>query len=51
MLLKIGGEITRNNEEMKPKQNNTELWIGLVIEAKTDAVKSNIAWETGMLGP
>ena len=35
--------------ELKPKENktkqkkNTQLWMGLVIEARSDAVKSNIA--------
>ena len=33
----------RNNEEMEPKQKNTELWMGVVIEARFDNVKSNIA--------
>ena len=42
----------RKNEEMEPKQKkknnqkqktNTHLWMGLVIEARSDAVKSNIA--------
>ena len=33
---------SRNNEEMEPKQNNTQLWIWLVMEVKFDAVKSNI---------
>ena len=33
----------RKNEGMEPKQKNTQLWMGLVIEAKSDAVKSNIA--------
>ena len=32
-------------------KNNTQLWMGLVIEARSDAVKSNIALEPGMLGP
>ena len=31
-------------------KNNTQLWMGLVIEARSDAVKSNIAQEPGMLG-
>ena len=31
--------------------NNTRLWLRLVIEARPDAVKSNIAKEPGMLGP
>ena len=33
----------RKNEEMEPKQNNTQLWMWLVMEARSDAVKSNIA--------
>ena len=34
---------SRKNEEKEPKQNSTQLWMGLVIEARFDAVKSNIA--------
>ena len=34
---------SRKNEGIQPKQNNTQLWMGLVIEARFDAVKSNIA--------
>ena len=52
MLLEISGEI--NPERMKEwsqSKNNTQLWIWLVIEARSDAVKSNIAWEPGMSGP
>ena len=40
----ISGEITP--ERMKTwsqSKNNTQLWMGLVIEARYDAVKSNIA--------
>ena len=43
MLLKISGEITP--ERMKgwsQSKNNTQLWMGLVIKARSDAVKSNI---------
>ena len=32
----------RKNEETEPKQNNTQLWMGLVMEVMSDAVKSNI---------
>ena len=52
MLLVISGEITP--ERMKgcsQSKNNTQLWMGLVIEARFNAVKSNIAQEPGMLGP
>ena len=34
---------SRKNEGMEPKQKHTQLWMGLVIEARSDAVKSNIA--------
>ena len=34
---------SRKNEGMEPKKNNTQLWMSLVIEARSDAVKSNIA--------
>ena len=44
MLLEISGEITP--ERMKgwsQSKNNIQLWMWLVIEARSDAVKSNIA--------
>ena len=44
MLLEISGEIT--TERMKKwsqSKNNTQLWMELVIAARSDAVKSNIA--------
>ena len=34
---------SRKNEGMEQRENNTQLWMGLVIEARSDAVKSNIA--------
>ena len=52
MLLEISGEITP--ERMKgwsQRKNNTQLCMGLVIEARSDAVKSSIAYEPGMSGP
>ena len=51
MLLEISGEITP--ERMKgwsESKNNTQLWMRLVMEARSTAVKSNIAQEPGMLG-
>ena len=44
MLLEISGEITP--ERMKgwsQSKNNTQLWMGVVIEVRSDAVKNNIA--------
>ena len=34
---------SRRNEEMEQKQNNTQLWMWLVMEAKSGDVKSEIA--------
>ena len=34
---------SRKNEGMSQSKNNTQLWMGLVIEARSDTVKSNIA--------
>ena len=34
---------SRRNAGMEPKQNNTQLWMGLVIEGRFYAVKNNIA--------
>ena len=30
------------NEETEPKWKNTQLWMGLVMEVKSDAAKNNI---------
>ena len=52
ILLEISEEIT--TERMKRQtqsQNNTQVRMGLVMEARSDAVKSKIAKEPGMLGP
>ena len=52
MLLEIGEEISPERmKRQSQSKNNTQLWMGLVIEARSDAVKSNIAKEPGMLGP
>ena len=44
MLLEISGEITP--ERMKgwnQSKDKTQLWVGLMIEARFDAIESNIA--------
>ena len=52
MLLEISGEITPERKKGWSKsKNNTQLWMWLLIKAKSNAVKSNIAYEPGMLGP
>ena len=43
MLLEIRGEITPGRMKgWSQSKNDTQLWMGLVIEARSDAVKSNI---------
>ena len=34
---------SRKNEETSQSKNNTQLWMGLVMEVNSNAVKSNIA--------
>ena len=49
-----GDQWRNNSRRMKrwsQSKNNTQFWMGLLIEARFDAVKSNIAQEPGMLGP
>ena len=42
---------SRKNEGMEPKQKQYQLWMWLVIEARPNAVNSNIAQESVMLDP
>ena len=41
----------RKNEEAGQKQKQCQLWMCLVVTVKSNAVKSNTAWEPGILGP
>ena len=42
-LLEISGEITPERmKRQSQNKNNTQLWMGLVMEARSDAIKSNI---------
>ena len=44
MLLEISGEITLERMKIQSQsKNNTQLWMGLEIEARFNAVKTNIA--------
>ena len=45
------GNNSRKNEGMEPKQKQYPVVDVMVIEARSDVVKSNIAQEPGMLGP
>ena len=52
MLLESSREITPGRMKgWNQSKNNTQLWMGMVLEARFDAIKSNIAEEPGMLGP
>ena len=52
MLLVKSTEITPEGmKRLHQSGNNTQLWMCLVVKVKSDAVKSNIAQELGMLGP
>ena len=42
---------SRQNEGMEPKQKQHPVVDVTMIETTSDAVKSNIAYEPGMLGP
>ena len=43
---------SRRNEEAEPKRKLWDwLWMGLVMEVKSNAEKNNSAQEPGMLGP
>ena len=43
---------SRRNEEAEPKRKLWDwLWMGLMMEVKSNAEKNNIAQEPGMLGP
>ena len=43
MLLELSGEITPDRMGWSQSKNNTQLWMWLVIEARSDAVNSNTA--------
>ena len=49
MLLEKSGEITPERmKRWRQSKNNTQLWMWLVMEVKSDAVKNNIVQEPGM---
>ena len=52
MLLETSGErAPARMKRLSQSENNSQLWMQLVLEARSNAVKSNSAWESGMLGP
>ena len=52
MLLEESGEIASEGmKRLSQSGNNVQLWMCLVVKVKSDAVKKNIAYEPGILGP
>ena len=52
MLLEMGREMTPERmKRQSQSKNNTQLWMWLMMEVKSGAVKSNTVYEPGMLGP
>ena len=44
MLLQISGEITPGRKKrLSQSENNAQLWIGVVVKVKSDALKENTA--------
>ena len=52
MLLEKSGEITPERmKRQSQRENNSQLWVRVVMEVKSDAVKSNIAQEPETISP
>ena len=52
MLLGKSREIAPEGmKRLSKSRNNTQLWMCLVVKVNSDAVKNNIAYKSGMLGP
>ena len=54
LLGKSGGQLLIAPKRMRrlgQRSNDAQLWRCLVVKVKSSAVKDNVAWEPGMLGP
>ena len=52
MLLEKSKEIVPEGmKRLSQSVSNTQLWMCLILKVKFNAVKNNIAKESGMLGP
>ena len=54
LLGKSRGQLIIAPERMKwlgQNGNNTKLWTYLVLKVKSDALRNNVAWKPGLLGP
>ena len=52
MLMEKSREIAPEGmKRLSKSRNDTQLWMCLVVKVNSDAVKNNIAYKSGMLGP
>ena len=52
ILLEKSREIAPEGmKRLSKSRNDTQLWMCLVVKVNSDAVKNNIAYKSGMLGP
>ena len=52
MLLEKSREIAPEGmKRLSQSRNDAQLWMCLVEKVNADAIKNNIAFESGMLGP
>ena len=52
MLLERSGEIAPEGmKRLSQRRNDAQLWMCLVVKVKSGAIKNNVAWEPGTLGP
>ena len=50
MLLEESGEISPGRmKRLNQREKDTQLWMYLMIKVKSDALKNNIAYKSGML--
>ena len=51
VLMEKGREITTDRMKRESQSENTaQLWMWLIMEVKSDAVKNSFAYKPGMLG-
>ena len=51
LLGKSGEKAPERMTRLSQSRNDTQLWMSLVVQVKSDAVKNNIAQEPRILGP
>ena len=49
--LRAATNSSRKMKQLSQSGNNAQLWMSLVVKVKSDAVKSSISQEPGMLAP